>query len=317
MFAANDHAGNITDSGVSKFESLGSTKIQSVQDGGRNNWAFICLKGVGRLSEKFAPSGEGPVTTDHTFAENANITPGGTVESNLSEVGPASGSLVAWWPLDGNTRDYSGSNHTQVNAGSPSVTSGLGQSAYQFNEGSNGDQLKSDKLDGVDPDRITMSAWINPNASSDSRSPIFRGGGDVYFQHYSNDRIATYWYGWNDSGYHYSSSGSVPTGEWSHVVVTWESTGEIKFYVNGSLDNTITGVGSGGGEPASRDALIGREGSNRRFDGKIQDVRVYNRALTAEEVETLYNLTDPREDQRVIQSSDGEVYTKNQFDETL
>jgi len=52
-------------------------------------------------------------------------------------------------------------------------------------------------------------------------------------------------------------------------------------------------------------------------DGQIQDVRIYDRALNEEEVKILYNMTNPEQNQRIIQSEDGVVYTKEAFMETL
>jgi hypothetical protein len=235
--------------------------------------------------------------------------------SELDEVGPATESLVGWWPLDGSTDEHSGkSGDASPTVGSPSVVGGLGQSAYRFDESGSGDRLEA-SLNRPANTEITSSAWIFPNSSVDERATILRAD-RFYFQHYENDSLATFWYGSQDRGYHYSDAGSVPINVWSHVVTTWDDSGNINFYANGDKINTITGVGGG-----PRDELdfieIGQQNSGRRFNGKIQDVRIYDRALTSKEVETLYNLTDPEQKQQVIVDEDSTMMTKNQFSEII
>jgi len=315
VFAEDDHAGRVESDGVQTLQEMGSKYIDNVSNDGRSSWAFICVKGGGTFGEEFAPSGNGPVYVDHIFPDSLELKETGTSVARFNEVGPAPNSLVGWWPLDGDTNEYSGeSGNASTTVGSPSITSGLGQSAYLFEESSNGERLEA-SLNRPTNTEITASAWIYPYPSADSRAPIFRAD-RFYFQHYSNDRIATYWYGSQDNGYHYSTSGSVNTDEWSHVVTTWDDNGNIDFYVNGDYINTVSGVG--GGPRDELDSIrIGQENGGRRFNGKIQDVRIYDRALTQDEVQILYNLTDPRQKQQMIQSESGELYTKKQFNERL
>lgn len=77
-------------------------------------------------------------------------------------------------------------------------------------------------------------------------------------------------------------------GEWHHIVGVRSST-KIGIYVDGELDNeeNATGVDS----DISDDVLIGVEGSDPfggYFNGSIDDVRVYDRALSATEISQLY-----------------------------
>lgn len=83
----------------------------------------------------------------------------------------------------------------------------------------------------------------------------------------------------------YSATGSILTGQWYHVVVTRSGT-TLTWYVNGVQSGT-----PGGSTLANGTSLL--IGSNsqvdRSFDGKIADVRIYNRILSAEEVKLLYD----------------------------
>lgn len=88
-----------------------------------------------------------------------------------------------------------------------------------------------------------------------------------------------------------------PENGWTHVVVTYDA-GLIKTYINGALRHTHLPVGQGGTIAASvgQFRIGGRQYSDtlgrdyrQNFDGKIDEVAVYNRALTAGEVLRLFN----------------------------
>jgi hypothetical protein len=137
---------------------------------------------------------------------------------------------------------------------------------------------------------ITVEAWVKP-ASLDGWKTIL-----------SKWNPKSYWFGCNSGqcGIFISSDGSnevgllassvLTTNTWHHVVGTYDSiTGEMKVYVDGSLDNSTITTGKiyGGISDLWIGANIGASGQN--FNGSIDEVRIYNRALSAEEILSLYN----------------------------
>jgi len=84
-----------------------------------------------------------------------------------------------------------------------------------------------------------------------------------------------------------SGTNSVPFNQWSHVAGTFDSSGR-KLYVNGELVATTTTNDLPG--DSAGDIHIGRwDTSNaRNFDGSIDEVRIYKRALAPEEIRTHY-----------------------------
>jgi len=85
-----------------------------------------------------------------------------------------------------------------------------------------------------------------------------------------------------------SSLATVQTGVWVHLTGVREGDA-IRFYINGSLQASATGVSAcsfSGSNPCS----VGNAsfGSPEYFDGVIDEVRIYNRALNAAEVKRLY-----------------------------
>jgi hypothetical protein len=80
---------------------------------------------------------------------------------------------------------------------------------------------------------------------------------------------------------------TVDDGKWHHVVGVYNGS-TMKLYVDGALDATLNSTGS---ISSSNDALeIGRNSqlAGSEWNGAVYDARVYNRAITAEEVSQLY-----------------------------
>jgi len=78
--------------------------------------------------------------------------------------------------------------------------------------------------------------------------------------------------------------------DWSYISVKYDSS-NVNFYSDGELIKTVTQSVSGAGneQPFS----IGRSGAcpNSHFNGSIDEVRIYNRALSSEEINSSYNVT--------------------------
>jgi hypothetical protein len=94
-------------------------------------------------------------------------------------------------------------------------------------------------------------------------------------------------YYWNGTTYHVSSSPAIQINTWYHLVGVQESN-LLKIYINGSVATN----GSISGTPPLQDQNI-RIGmwqpSSRYFNGNISSVRLYNKALSANEVQQNYN----------------------------
>lgn len=182
--------------------------------------------------------------------------------------------------------DSSGNNNHGERSGPTWVDDTPNKSGYalSFSESGDGDEVYVSNVSINPSTEITAMAWIKPNEAADSRAPIIKMD-RFYLQHYEDNKLATYWFGWDSEGYHYSTSDSVLTGKWSHVVVTWDQTNGVTFYINGTKDNNIPNSGTG---ESTNWVMIGREGPTRRFNGLIDEVRVYDHALTSAQVRKLY-----------------------------
>ena len=137
---------------------------------------------------------------------------------------------------------------------------------------------------------LTLSTWVNPRATSQlSGSRIIAksdsGTGDDYALGYSSNattkirfRVRT---GIQNN---LDNSDSIPLNSWTHVVGTYDGT-IMRVYYDAVEKNTLAASGS---LATSNEKLTlashASTPTNRRFDGQIAEVRIYNRALSQEEV---------------------------------
>lgn len=135
---------------------------------------------------------------------------------------------------------------------------------------------------------LTLSSWIYPMGvgGTDTLGTLIVGGGAYYLSfNDSNKALSCYWYGTTPPGYHSTPINSVPLNQWSLVTCVWDGS-NINEYVNGVLKNTVAVVGVGS---KASTIILGAENSSRQFEGYMDEVRIYNRALSAQEVLDIYN----------------------------
>ncbi len=91
-----------------------------------------------------------------------------------------------------------------------------------------------------------------------------------------------------------SATNAITTGSWYHVLVTWTGSAtatNAKIYVNGvevAYATTINGSGARVDDSAGSLCIGNDNLTNRTFAGYLDDVRVYNRVLTAAEITAVY-----------------------------
>jgi hypothetical protein len=214
----------------------------------------------------------------------------GTAVSAAAIVRPPNNlGLVGYWSFDEgrgtHASDMSGNGNNGTFAGNPLWVSGRLGRSLDFN-GSTDYVSVANSTSLSFGTAITQAAWVNVD-SCNSNATIATKVNAYYFQVHSDCKIATYTYpaAGGSSAYTYSTS-AIPLNRWTHVVFTEDPTGLRKMYIDGVLDNTIqreVGV-----QTSSAPLTIGSEVSSRRLNGTIDEVRIYNRALSASEVYSLY-----------------------------
>ncbi|MHC4626226.1 MAG: LamG domain-containing protein, partial [Planctomycetota bacterium] len=207
----------------------------------------------------------------------------------LSLANPVRAELVGWWRLDegsGTTAfDSSGAGNDARFEGSPVwVPDGKLGGALRFNGSS--DYLAapdSESLD-VNGDQLTMAAWINgedwPAANHVVRKVADTGTGSIYILRVQPDSVRVYL---NTSAGETLVQGTtvLATNEWIHIALTYDGA-QASIYVDGQLDVTMDV--SGELTQSDNELRIGRGEPAGYFMGMIDDVRVYNHALTEDEL---------------------------------
>ncbi len=150
----------------------------------------------------------------------------------------------------------------------------------------------------------TISAWIKPDTLGEgSLGRIVQKGGGVaagfrLLLQATNALSFAVDYTTTDLS-RATANGVFTLGAWSHVLVTWTGSAtatNVKIYVNGvetAYGATQNAVGTRTSD-AALSLYIGNEsGGTRSFDGLMDDVRVYNRVLTASEITAVYRAGVP------------------------
>lgn len=190
--------------------------------------------------------------------------------------------IVAYWSLDDTTwSDSSGNGYTLTNNGG--VTNGTGiLSGDAVFGGSN--WLENDPGLTIGTSDFTFSAWINPS-SINATAIVNQGNNDStgnYCFWYNNGNIGFY----ADNNGRIESTNTIPLGSWSHVALVSKE-GVLTLYINGNADPS-TGNYSGNfiGQPFK---LGFGYGGIQYLTGSLDEVGIWNRALSRDEISYLYN----------------------------
>jgi hypothetical protein len=216
---------------------------------------------------------------------------GGLVRSNA---GIGAGGLrdlhpVAAYSFDAGegatARDATGHEHDGAIEG-PEWTKGKYGSALHF-DGINDVVAVPDSSELDLTDEFTLEAWVRPDEANPGSAVITkeRGSGLISYQmHDEGVAKGPIAYVENSKGrYSVSAGAAIPVHVWSHLAVTYDGA-KLRYYVDGVLEGTA----SAGDPGVSGDQLLIGDDSHwaaeDAFKGKIDEVRVYDRALDEGEV---------------------------------
>ena len=225
------------------------------------------------------------VTVPATAASyRAVFTAGGT---------PPSGAVAAWGfneTAGATSADASGNNNTATLVNGPLFAAGKNGNGLRF-DGIN-DYLTVPNSAGLNVagSALTLSMWINPTGSTGDQvvvgkhwntsmtSPYYQYGLELG----SNGRVPVFLIG-TTGGHQAASMGTaLAVNQWSHLTIVFNGS-TVAFYVDGAVASTKSLAFSitARGNPLR----IGADASTQQFyKGMLDDVRLYNRALTQAEV---------------------------------
>jgi hypothetical protein len=189
--------------------------------------------------------------------------------------------MVAWWPGDGNTRDIVGGNKGAWH-GTTAYAAGEVGRAFSFN-GSSYVQVPSTA--SLSPTAaITLDAWITASGTPAGRivDKITAGGADGYLLDVLGSKLRLIVDGQGLSG-----ASTLQSGVTYHVAGTYDGS-TMTVYVNGVADGTR--LFSGTIPTNSLPVRIGADSTGANtFTGWIDEVEIFNRALSAGEIQAIHN----------------------------
>ncbi|HCV41952.1 MAG TPA: hypothetical protein DGH68_00590 [Bacteroidetes bacterium] len=244
---------------------------------------------------------------------DVNVLPGST--SNVSlQLQPTSGrivivvtwggtaqdpTLLLYYPFNGNANDESGHGHHGIISGATLAPdrAGTPNRAYTFDGWNNHIEMPS-----LIPDTIasfTMSAWVYTTDASRRRIAVYSGAnrGEAHLEiNYSNFSFAVNMYnvGW------FQTFSPATLGQFVHLAGVYRRGNSAQLWVNGilraeipvpmgTLNHGRSTHTSSVGSYAPQWLDWGRQNGVHSWQGTIDQVRIYSRALNQTEIQSLYN----------------------------
>jgi hypothetical protein len=218
-------------------------------------------------------------------------------KAQLPSYVPSNG-IVGWWPFNGNANDESGNGNDGMVYGA-SLTSdrfGNNNKAYLLN-GINNYINVVNPISGIlsfNGNAFSISCWVKSN---DIYKPIVdkaigaNTNGD-YFLWIGNTGKGYAGLVGSDSDSWRKSNSNINNDSWMHVTTVFTSPTIIDIYINGDLDNDSSQLFNFNLTGGNSDLRFGKGHTNFGdvyLDGQIDDIGIWNRALTEEEITSLYS----------------------------
>jgi hypothetical protein len=222
--------------------------------------------------------------------------------------------LVGWWPFNGNANDESGNGNngsfvglscygcSSVSAPPSSSIDRFGNNNSAFEFSANYDFISIPNSQSLQvSSSFTISIWLNPNQGVYGIGPYYlsilqkwggTGNGASYLValNLNGQPVLTTNNGITNSAI--GGTSPVALNNWSNVIFTFNN-GLGKIYLNGIVTDSIANLGTPSIQPSSIE--IGRNlnqlynYNGDAYQGKLDDIGIWNRALTQQEITALYN----------------------------
>jgi len=221
--------------------------------------------------------------------------------------------LLNYWSLDGNGADTAGAYAESTSTGADDVTAGGtagaasidgagglfgGSAVFDRTIGNDGRLAAANSADvNAAGESLTTSLWVQFDTEDAGWQALLgKGEGTNYRIAVENGGDGTNQYSagyaggtgdvWDDNGT------NIQDGNWHHIVAITNNGGGVELYVNGALEASGAGPANiGNVNPTDGELFIGNNAgaTNRMWDGRIDDVAQWERALTAQEVSLIYS----------------------------
>ena len=270
--------------GGTASDNVGVTQVSWTNDRGGS--------GVATGTTTWSAAGIALLAGDNVLTVTARDAAGNVATDILTVTYQSSGTpsgLVAAWNFNEGTgttvADASGNNNTGTLAG-PTWVQGRYGNALNFNGVDNVVVVNSSASLNLTTS-MTLSAWVFPTATQSGWRAIMQREVDAYFLHASNSGGAlqpaaggTY----NGTTTNITAPSAIAINVWTHLAASYDGT-TVRLFVNGTQVASMpqTGLLETNTKPLR---IGGNSPYTEFFLGRIDDVRIYNRSLTATEIQS-------------------------------
>jgi hypothetical protein len=218
-----------------------------------------------------------------------------TMAQNVPSYVPTNG-LVGWWPFNGNANDESGNGNNGTVNGATQTSDRFGNinSAYNFDGIAN--YIFVPFNSNLNSSSVSISGWLNANQLGGVRGLVSRwnqannpcSNYSTSIDNLTNNLTGACSIYQNTVLY---SNSSISTNLWYHFSYVHNQSLGGKVYINGVLlaSNLLSGSICVSGNDLYFGAQKNISSIWRFFDGKLDDIGIWNRALTQQEITDLYN----------------------------
>ena len=235
---------------------------------------------------------------------NRSLTPAevGQVYTDNCSASNVSTGLVAQYDFTGNANDLSGNGNNGLVNGATLTSDRFGNtnSAYSFNGTNNYiNVLNNTSLNFSNNISLSISTWIKLSGSNANYSGIVTkmdGSGNGYQFIVGNNtvlnKLATE-FGQGPTGLVFAGNQNLNDGNWHHVMyIVDRPNNKISFYVDNNLDAQVTTTTvSAANIDNTVNLKIGVERTMAYyFKGAMDDIRIYNKALSTCDIDSLFNM---------------------------
>ena len=307
IVSSNSYAGIWLDSSSNNaiFNNFFNNTINA-RDNGTNSWNTTKTPGTNIIGGPFLggnfwsdyngtdSDGDGLGNTNLPYNSNGNIVNGGDylplVQISQSCVNAPSG-MVGWWPGDGNANDIENGNHGSLVNGATFTAGMVGQA---FSLDGIDDYVSAGTNEAWELQSGTFDAWFKTSTTNQFQFIVdtfdFSPVAGVVFGVHNDNRLRA---GVSVAGVEVTIFGPVVTdGQWHHAAVTFGN-GTVALYLDGA--QVVTGAYSGSinyNPGTVTDLIIGAEtypgNTLAYFNGQLDELEVFNRALNASEIQAIY-----------------------------
>lgn len=201
--------------------------------------------------------------------------------------------LVGQWSFEGNLLDTSGNNNNGIAEGTIAYAPGRFGQALDLTAGQG--YVRIPNSPSLQTPAFTVAYWAyfpyaqNPDIANKRNAGDSESSWQVNLSSFDdvNMNLQGCLVAPNGSGCNYSANLSPsPVGNWTHVAVTYDGT-TMNGYINGNLVGTWNETGTPGTQSA--DIYFGNVWYGQQFYGLLDELQIYDGALSAAQVAALYD----------------------------